>query len=439
LDTTLIQIPILGKPRAQATGKTVSSGNDPEQSRDMSAAAEIPWTSHESKRELYSLFEHSPFAWAQCGPNGNICALSSALERMLANKPRIARMLCFADLIHPRDRVEAERLFAELFAQQQDSFQLDSQTPEANSQSVRWTVWRVPGTNPTADSALVLREDALHGHEAEQRLRQVQRLEAVGRLAGGVAHDFNNYLTGVLLYCDLLLANLEPGHRVRKYAEEIRSAGVQAAGLVRQLLSIARPTACEPCLCSLNEIAQGMRNLLARLIGENIELKYCLDPHLGPVRLNATHSQQILLNLVLNARDAMPGGGEITIETRNCRVQALDQVPSAVGSTALLPCALFAVADNGCGMDAETRTHLFEAFFTTKAGKGTGLGLATVHDIVTSHGGLIHVESAPACGTRVSVLLPLVAQEASGSENDHDFLSEKNAGELVPKEKEEEE
>lgn len=405
----------------------------------MSAAAEIPWTPKEPKRELQSLFEHSPFAWAQCGPDGNVRALNSALERMLANKPRIARSLCFADLIHPRDRAEAERLLAELFAQQQDSFQLDSQTPEANSQRVRWTVWRVPGTNPTADTALILREDALRNNEAEQRLRQVQRLEAVGRLAGGVAHDFNNYLTGVLLYCDLLLANLEPSHRVRKYAEEIRSAGVQAAGLVRQLLSVARPTACEPCLCSLNDIAEGMRNLLARLIGENIELKFCLDPHLGLVRLDATQSQQILLNLVLNARDALPGGGQITIETSNCKVQVLDPAPSSAGSATLLPCALLAVADNGCGMDAETRTHLFEAFFTTKAGKGTGLGLATVSDIVTSYGGLIHVESAPACGTRVSVLLPLVPEEVLASGNHQDLQHEKNPGELIPKEKEEKE
>ena len=404
----------------------------------MSAAAEIPWTPQEPKRELHSLFEHSPLAWAQCQPDGNICALNPVMKLMLADKPRLARSLCFADLIHPRDRVEAERLLAELFAHEHESFQLDSQTPEANSQRVRWTVWRVPGANPTLDSALVLREESPRNYEAEQRLRQVQRLETVGRLAGGVAHDFNNYLTGVLLYCDLLLASLEPDHRVRKYAEEIRSAGVQAAGLVRQLLSVARPTACEPCLCSLNEIAEGMRNLLARLIGENIELKYCLDPNLGLVRLDATQSQQILLNLVLNARDAMPGGGQITIETSNCKVQVLDQSSSAAGSTASLPCALFAVADNGCGMDAETRTHLFEAFFTTKAGKGTGLGLATVYDIVTSYGGLIHVESAPACGTRVSVLLPLVPEEVLGSKKEQDFQPEKNPGALTPREKEKE-
>ncbi len=275
----------------------------------------------------------------------------------------------------------------------------------------------MPGINGDADYALALAEDAPRNQEAEQRLRQAERLEAVGRLAGGVAHDFNNLLTGVLLYCDLLMANLEPGHRVRKYAEEIRNAGMQATGLVRQLLAVARPTTREPRLLSLNEIAEGMRNLLVRLIGENIELKFQLDPNLGLIKMDPTQSQQILLNLVLNARDAMPGGGQITVETSNCKVQILDRI--AVTRTAArptsLPCALFVVADNGSGMDAATRAHLFEAFFTTKAGKGTGLGLATVHDIVTSNGGLIHVDSAPACGTRVSVLLPLVPEAVLNS------------------------
>jgi signal transduction histidine kinase len=136
-----------------------------------------------------------------------------------------------------------------------------------------------------------------------------------------VAHDFNNLLTGVLLYCDLLMAHLEPNHRVRKYAEEIRKAGMQATGLVRQLLAVARPTHSEPRVLSLNEIAEGMRNLLVRLIGENIDLQFHLDPNLGLVKMDPTQSQQILLNLVLNARDAMPGGGQITVETSNCKVQ----------------------------------------------------------------------------------------------------------------------
>jgi len=294
----------------------------------------------------------------------------------------------------------------------------------------------VLGANGGPDSVLALAEDARVNQEAEQRLRQAESLEVVGRLAGGVAHDFNNLLTGVLLYCDLLTASLEPGHKGRKYAEEIRSASLQATGLVRQLLAVARPRSCQPRLLSLNEIAQGMGNLLVRLIGENIELNCRLDPNLGLVRMDPAQAQQILLNLVLNARDAIPGGGQITIETSNCRVQVLAEPHFVKASTGSIACALLVVGDNGCGMDAETRAHLFEAFFTTKpAGRGTGLGLATVYDIVTSNGGLVHVDSAPGCGTRFTVLLPLAPDRARNSQNISDLQAERNRG-LSPTEEE---
>jgi two-component system, cell cycle sensor histidine kinase and response regulator CckA len=188
--------------------------------------------------------------------------------------------------------------------------------------------------------------------------------------------------------------------------EEIRHAGMQATDLVRQLLAVARPTDSEPRSLSLNDIAEGMRNLLLRLIGENIRLEFRLDPNLGLVMTDHTQAQQILLNLVLNARDAMPGGGEIRIETGNCRVQILRGAEFR-DKNALLPCVLLAVADDGSGMDAATRARIFEPFFTTKAARGTGLGLSTVKDIVTRNGGLIHVVSEPGRGTRVTVLLPL--------------------------------
>jgi two-component system cell cycle sensor histidine kinase/response regulator CckA len=395
----------------------------------MSAAAEIPWTPQDSNAELHPLLENAPLGLAQCQRSGNISALNPALERMLGGRSRIARYLKFADLVDPQDRAKAERLLGELFERQRDSFQMDSDSRFGNLGPMHWTAWRVAGANNHRDYALVLGEDATRSQRTEQRLRHAERLEAVGRLAGGVAHDFNNLLTGVLLYCDLLMTHLEPCHRVRKYAEEIRSAGLQATGLVRQLLTVARPTTSEPRLIHLNEIAEGMRTLLVRLIGENIELKFNLDPNLGLIRMDSTQCQQILLNLVLNARDAVSGevsgptsaatsgttssGGQILVETCNCKVQVLTEPHSegphsGTDSQAVLPCALFVVADNGRGMDAATRAHLFEAFFTTKAGTGTGLGLATVHDIVNKNGGLIHVDSAPACGTRVSVLLPLV-------------------------------
>jgi two-component system, cell cycle sensor histidine kinase and response regulator CckA len=273
---------------------------------------------------------------------------------------------------------------------------------------------------------------SLENPRTDLRLQQAAKLEAVGRLAGGVAHDFNNLLTGVLLYCDLLTANLEASHRGRKYAEEIRNAAIQATGLVKQLLAVARPTNCEARLLSLNEIAEGMRSLLSKLIGENIDLRFRLDPDLGLVKMDPTQAQQILLNLALNARDAMPGGGEIRIETQQSRVQVVGEQGHA-GSERVIPCALFAVSDNGKGMDDSTRAHVFEPFFTTKTESGTGLGLATVHDIVTGNGGLIHVESAPGCGTRITMLLPLAPPIAA--KNTFAVSLEKHEGGL-PKEKE---
>jgi len=171
------------------------------------------------------------------------------------------------------------------------------------------------------------------------------------------------------------------------------------------------------------------------LIGENIELAFNLDPNLGLVKMDPTQAQQILLNLVLNARDAMPGGGRIQIETGSCRLQVLAE--NQIENAASLPCALFVVADNGSGMDAATRTHLFEAFFTTKrGGKGTGLGLATVRDIVSKNGGLIHVNSAPGCGTRITVILPLAPDAAANPNLEPILNSEHHEGALPGTEKE---
>ena len=248
---------------------------------------------------------------------------------------------------------------------------------------------------------------------AEESLLQTQRWEAVGRLAGGVVHDFNNLLTGVMLYCDLLLSSLDARDRRRRYAEEIRSAIVQGTGLVKQLLVFARPQATPVGTFCLNQIAIGMQDLLNRLIGENIALELRLDPELGDVTIDQAQAQQVLLNLVLNARDAMPDGGRITVETSNCRFQPVVESIASSGLPAF-PCVLLVVGDNGHGMDAVTRQRLFEPFFTTKnAGQGTGLGLTTVRSIVTTNRGLIHFESEPGRGTRVMILLPRASQPAA--------------------------
>ena len=261
--------------------------------------------------------------------------------------------------------------------------------------------------------------------QAETELREAQRLEAVGRLAGGVAHDFNNLLTGIMLYCDLLIAELQEDSRSHHHARQIRRAGEHGAKVVQQLLAVARPKALESRVFALNEVVVGIEELLTRLIGENIVLNISLAGDLGAVRMDPAHVQQILLNLVLNARDAMPEGGHITLATRNCTWYL--QKNSEKGSCddekpQLVPCVELAVSDTGCGMDSETLGRAFEPFFTTKeSGRGNGLGLDTACRLAKMEGGTILAESQPGRGTRVSLWLPCVNQNKNKVDPDSAF------------------
>ncbi len=237
-----------------------------------------------------------------------------------------------------------------------------------------------------------------------KQLLESEKLEAMGRVVGGVAHDFNNLLTGILLYCDLLIAGLGSDHPLLAYAQEIRRAGGHSSELIQQLLAVARPPLEDSSLLSWNEIIADTRKLLSRLIGENIELVTDLALTARLVRLDPARMRQILFNLLLNARDAMPQGGRITLTTRHRAAGPSDPAPEGTASPGWVE---LTVADTGCGMDAETRSHLFEHFFTTKApGRGSGLGLATVGRIVQEENGTIAVESDLGAGTRVLVCLP---------------------------------
>jgi two-component system cell cycle sensor histidine kinase/response regulator CckA len=239
--------------------------------------------------------------------------------------------------------------------------------------------------------------DVSRQKQVEGQLREAQTLEAVGRLVAGVAHDFNNLLTGIMLYCDMLIGELEKDSRPHRHVQEMRMAGEHGAALVQQLLAFARPHAEEPRVFALNDIVAGIEDLLTRLIGENIVLETSLAADLGAVRMDPAQVRQILLNLVLNARDAMPDGGQITLTTRNC-------------TDGLLGCWVeLSVTDTGGGMDAETLERAFEPFFPTKKpGRGNGLGLATARRLVRQEGGAIVAESELGKGTRVSVRLPRV-------------------------------
>jgi PAS domain S-box-containing protein len=245
--------------------------------------------------------------------------------------------------------------------------------------------------------------------KTEEQLRQAQKLEAEGRLAGGIAHDFNNLLSVILTYSTTLVRELAPGDPMRAELEEVKRAAEKASDLTRQLLAFGGRQILRPAVIDLNRIIGGMQKIFARLIGEQIELLLLLAPRLDRTLADPGQMEQVLMNLVVNARDAMPQGGKLTIETANVRydeTQTTELVSLAPGSYVLLT-----VGDTGQGMDDATRARMFEPFFTTKKDKGTGLGLATVFGIVKQSGGQIWADSEPGRGTTFKIAL--VATQAT--------------------------
>jgi PAS domain S-box-containing protein len=283
---------------------------------------------------------------------------------------------------------------------------------------------------------IALLADASERKRVEEQLRQAEKMEVIGRLAGGIAHDFNNLLTGILLYCDLLSAGLgndlpgnassrsrnpgckdeangdltkrsyEPSDMCR-HVDEVRMAGEQGAALTHQLLAIARKQAAEARPVAMNEIVSSTKNLLRRLIGEHIQLVTCLSEETGCILADPAQLQQVLMNLVLNARDALPHGGTIALSTRLTDFPNKPESSKNAGGMGNRRAVALLVKDDGTGMDDDTRSRLFEPFFTTKKpGAGTGLGLATVQRIVSESGGVIEVESEPGRGTGIEIFFP---------------------------------
>jgi signal transduction histidine kinase len=246
---------------------------------------------------------------------------------------------------------------------------------------------------------------AVERRQLEQQLQLAQKMEAIGRLAGGIAHDFNNLLTVILGYCETLTDDLRGQEGPLQDLAEINKAAERAAHLTQQLLAFSRRQILQPEIVDLNRIVGETEGMLQSLVGDRITLETILAPDLGAVEADRDQLQQVLVNLVLNARDAMPDGGLLTIETRNLGPDGgIDGRPA----TPAIPSVMLAVSDTGIGFDSETKGHLFEPFFTTKGRRGSGLGLATVYGIVKQSGGEVSASGEPGRGASFRVLLPRV-------------------------------
>jgi PAS domain S-box-containing protein len=256
----------------------------------------------------------------------------------------------------------------------------------------------------------------------EEQLRQAQKMEAIGRLSGGIAHDFNNLLAVMIGYGESIEQSIAPDDPLHKSAEEIRKAGERAAALIHQLLAFSRQQVLQPRILDLNVVVSDMGTMLRRLIGMHIEFSTRLAPQLGPVKADQSQIEQVIVNLVVNARDAMPEGGNLRIETSNLELEGDlgSSLPFQPGLYVLLT-----VKDTGVGMDANTQRHIFEPFFTTKGtGKGTGLGLATVYGVVKQSGGGVAVDSEPGKGSTFKIYLPQALDSGEASSGDEKSAKE---------------
>ena len=340
-------------------------------------------------------------------PGGEVTSLNPAFEEMTGFQPAEWVGRPFEAFVHPDDVPLALDLFGRVLqGEPRPTIQFRILT--------RAGTYRVAEFSATAQlrdgrltGILGIGRDVTERLGLEQQLRQAQKMEAVGRLAGGIAHDFNNILTAITGHADLLLEDLGHHDPRRADVDEIRRSAERAAGLTRQLLAFSRQQVLQPKVVDLNALVLDMDKLLRRLIGEDVELATVLDPTLGRVTADPGQLEQVIVNLAVNARDAMPQGGKLTLETRNIDLDSSYTLEHSLVKPG--PYVQLTVSDSGIGMDEETQAHAFEPFFTTKPrGQGTGLGLAMVYGTVKQSGGFIWVYSEPGRGATFKIYLPRV-------------------------------
>lgn len=350
----------------------------------------------------------------------------TAQGRFLQVNPALVRMLGYES---SRDLKELSALAAYRNPEDRDRLLLDEyhRTGRVLGVEVEWkrkdglpllvrlSGRGVPNKAGDLQELEIIVEDVTERRALEKQLHQVRKFEAIGQLAGGIAHDFNNVIGAIMGWAELGSEQAPADSRLSDYFKKIRTQAARAAGLTRQLLAFARRQILEPQNIQLNTVVTDVLSLLEKVIGNDVEIKTSLAPELAPVRADSSQVEQVLMNLCLNARDAMPSGGCLTIET--CNTDLDDDACRRTPGLSPGRHAELIVSDNGIGMDGKTREHIFEPFFTTKEpGKGTGLGLATVFGIVRQHGGFVSVESEPKKGTKFRIYLPAVKSPADLAE-----------------------
>jgi PAS domain S-box-containing protein len=375
----------------------------------------------ERERVYQATFDEALIGLAQTSLEGRFLLVNRHLCNLLGYTVEELRAIDFMTLSHPDEVAGDVEARNGLMASAIDRYTREKRYRRKDGSFV-WTnltmsVHRHVSGDPNYFIAAI--EDITERKRAEDEARQAHKMEAIGRLAGGIAHDFNNLLTAIVGYADLALKQLSADHPVSRDIQEIRAAGKSAASLTRQVLAFGRKQMLKPEVLDLNMIVSRLNGLLTRLIGEQIRLEWRPAKPLNRVRADPGQIEQVILNLALNARDAMPRGGTLSIETANVELDAAyasEHPGAAAGKHVML-----AISDTGVGMDRAVQEHLFEPFYTTKElGKGTGLGLATVYGIVKQSGGSIFVYSEPGVGTTFKLFLQCadVAADVAGEQPD---------------------
>ncbi len=382
-----------------------------------------------NESKFRTIFERVAVGIALVSIDGQLVESNPALREMLRYGEEELRNRVFNEFTHPEDAAIDVDLDQELIAGKRDHYQIEKRFIRKDG-GVVWcqlNVSLVRGGEEERPFTICMVEDITERKRLETQFFQSQKMETIGRLAGGIAHDFNNLLTVIKGYTQLSLSQIQEGDPCRENIEEIKGAAERAAELTNQLLTFSRRQILDMKVLDLNTIVRGLEKMMGRIIGEDIEMFTVLDDRLGRVKTDPGQIEQVILNLVVNARDAMPAGGKLAIETANMvldETYARTHIGVTPGSYVML-----SVSDTGCGMSPEIKELIFEPFFTTKEeGKGTGLGLSTIYGIVRQSGGNIWVYSEPGRGTTFKIYLPRVEEETGALpvQDDTDHLPKGN-------------